>query len=320
MANMQSWFGAIKEYAKDYVLENTGLKILALLITAVLWLSVASRPSVHVILQNVPIEFRNLPETTDLIISKYEPTSVRVSLSGPRDVVDTLRAVDLSAVADMTGIEPGVRVVPLKLDRARLPSSVEEQAIEPHSIVVTVERVVGKDVPVKPRFEGEPMSGYQVLSWKVTPSTVHIVGAASIVQAISEVSTETVSLAGKTASFSEQVAIIIGSPNVSVSDENNKVQLVVSIEEVRKERIVDKVPVTLIGAPVGVHPVPRSVKVTLVGPRSAIEAITADDISVTVSYQRGRRRNFALTPSVTLSRYADEISVRSIEPNVIKLR
>ena len=30
----------LKEYAKDYVLENTGLKVLALLITAVIWLSV----------------------------------------------------------------------------------------------------------------------------------------------------------------------------------------------------------------------------------------------------------------------------------------
>jgi hypothetical protein len=320
MADMQSWLSAIKEYAKDYLLENTGLKILALLITAVLWLSVASRPAVHVILQNVPIEFRNLPETPDLIISKYEPTSVRVSLSGPRDVVDALRAVDLSAVADMTGIEPGVRVVPLKLDRARLPSSVEDRAIEPRSIVVTIERTLGKDVPVKPRFEGQPMSGYQVVSWSVTPQTVHIVGAASTVEAISEVSTETVSLAGKTSSFSQQVAIIIGSPNVSVGDETGKVQLVVNIAEVQKERAIDRVPVTLVGAPAWLHPLPRSVKVTLVGPRSAVELVTADDITVTVSYPRGQRHRYALRPSVTLSKYADEISVRSIEPSVIRLR
>ena len=51
---MQRYLTAIREYLKDYILENTGLKVLALLITAVLWLSVASRPVQQVTLRNVP--------------------------------------------------------------------------------------------------------------------------------------------------------------------------------------------------------------------------------------------------------------------------
>jgi hypothetical protein len=40
---MNDYLKALKEYARPRA-ENTGLKVLALLITAVLWLSIASRP------------------------------------------------------------------------------------------------------------------------------------------------------------------------------------------------------------------------------------------------------------------------------------
>src|SRR5215467_6708471 len=106
----------VKEYARDYVLENTGLKVLALLITAVLWLSVASRPVNQVPIPNVPIEFINLSQSPSLAVSKYDTLSARVFVEGPRDVLDSLRPSQLAVVADMTGVEQGVRVIPLRLD------------------------------------------------------------------------------------------------------------------------------------------------------------------------------------------------------------
>ena len=58
---MNQYLKGLKEYARDYVLENTGLKVLALLITGVLWLSIASRPVSQTALNGVPIELFNLP-------------------------------------------------------------------------------------------------------------------------------------------------------------------------------------------------------------------------------------------------------------------
>src|SRR3989441_7352900 len=98
---MNDYLKGLKEYARDYVLENTGLKVLALLITAVLWLSVASRPVSQITLNAVPIVLVNLATSPNpLTVSKYDTLTARVYLEGPRDVLDALRAGQLTVTAD----------------------------------------------------------------------------------------------------------------------------------------------------------------------------------------------------------------------------
>lgn len=315
MSRVVNWLDPLKRFAKDYVFENTGLKILALLITAMLWLSVASRPVSEVTLNNVPIVF-NLPESPDLSVGKSDTVSARVALSGPRDVLDTLRPSDLAVIADMSDVEPGVRVIQLQFDRTRLPASVQERGIEPRTIRVTLERVVEREVPIKPRFEGEPPPGYEV-RWEVWPTRVRIEGQASQVRDISEVSTETVSLAGKVGQFTENAAIDIAAPNVTVSEgQPDRVQLKVTIDEVQKERTIEHVPVNLIGAPPGTRLAPRFVAVKVVGPRSVVEAITANDIEVKAEYTRTGE----IRPVGSVLRDADRVNVVGIEPGVVRVR
>jgi YbbR domain-containing protein len=321
MDRVWHYLSALKEYAKDYILENTGLKVLALLITAVLWLSVASRPVRQVTLQNVPIEFRNWPESPNMIVSKYDTLTARVYLEGPRDAVESLRPSEVSVIADMTGVEPGVRVRSLTLDVTRLPASVKGE-VEPRSIRVTVERVIQKDVPITPRFDGQPPPGFEVINWQITPATVRISGAESQTRDITEVSTETVSLADKTQTFSDSVAIDIGSPNLNISEQGHRtVMLTVNIGEVRKDRTIEHVPVILFNAPPGAQPVPKYVNVKLLGARSAIEEMTAADLNVAIDLQMEGSNTHLLTPKVTISpNYSGKVTVRAVEPAAIRVK
>jgi YbbR domain-containing protein len=316
---VQRYLTAIREYLKDYILENTGLKVLALLITAVLWLSVASRPVAQVTLRNVPIIFLNLPESPNLEVTDTDAPSATVYLEGPRDVVDSIRPTEVTVVADMRGVEPGVRVKQLMVDTSRLPASVKG-VVDPREIRVRVERVIEKDVPVKPRFDGEPPPGYEVVGWQITPSMVRIGGAESRVRDINEVSTETVRLSGHTEPFNENVAIDIGSANVNLTDQSpRKVTLAVAISEQRKERTLTGLPVTLINAPGGARPRPATVTVTLYGPRSLVDAITAADVTVAVDYKSEPVAPSRFKPDVSLSAaFADKVMVRAIEPATIQ--
>jgi YbbR domain-containing protein len=320
MDRMLHYLAVLKDYARDYILENTGLKFLALLITAVLWLSVASRPMSQITLRDVPIEFPNLPNDLALTISNDDSLAARVYLSGPRDVLDTLRAGDLVVYADLKGVEPGVRVIPLKLDEGRLPSSVKVQRIDPRDIRVTVEPMIEKDVPVAPRFDGQPPEGFDILGTTITPSTVRIGGVASAVGKISEIPTETVNLSDKTEPFSREVKLDLDSPNVTLSNKRD-VMLTVNIGEVQKDRVIERVPVTVTGTTTQAQPVPRFVKVALRGGRSAIDSITPADITVKIEYHAGAGKPNEYTPVVTISpTYADRIAVQSVEPKTIRLR
>lgn len=316
---MNDYLKGAKEYARDYVLENTGLKVIALLITAVLWLSVASRPTSEVALNGVPIVFRNLPDSPNLTPSKYPPLFARVYLEGPRDIVDSLRAEQLTVTADMSGVEPGIRVRELEIDPKLLPANVKVRSIEPRQITVTVEVVVEREVPIVPRFEGEPPQGFERIDWQIVPPTVKIAGAESQMRDISEVSTETVKLTDRTESFSQEVAIDIGSPTLSISQASgSKVMLTVNIGEARKERVIANVPVALFGAPARARANPRLVTVTVYGPRSAVDVISAADLNVGIEYQAG---SVLFTPRVTVSpEFADRVVARSVDPQMVRVK
>jgi hypothetical protein len=312
---MNAYWKALKGYARDYVLENPGLKVLALLITGVLWLSVASRPVSQIALNGVPIEINESPNLT---VSRNDTLTARVFLEGPREVLDAMRAFQFSVTADTWGIEPGVRVISLKVEPNRLPPDVRVKEIEPRTIRVTVERVVEKEVPILPRWEGKPQQGYEVIDWQIIPSSVKIGGAESQMRDLTEVSTETVRLTDRIGPFSAQVAIDIGSPNLSLSeDSGRKVMLNINIGEVRKERIID-VPILLSDASGKGRPVPRSVKVTVYGAGSLIESMTASDVNATIEVRGGGR---VFTPKVTLSPgFAERVEVRSVNPRTVGLR
>jgi YbbR domain-containing protein len=318
MDRIRYWLGILYDYAKDYVLENTGLKILALLITSVLWLSVASRPVTEKTLRGVPIELSIPPQ--GLMPTKWDTTSASVTLRGPRDALDTIQSGDLALRGDLSGVEPGVRVIPVKLERTRLPANVDEVSIDPYSVRVTIEHQVTKEVLVKPRFDGDPFHGYELVNWQVNPPTIQVSGAASQVRDIVNVSTETVSLAGKSASFVEYVAIDIGSTSVNIEGDNNRrVQLTVDIGETSKERVIDKVPVSVVGSSTE-RPSPAFVSVKVIGPASSVDLLTTSDLSATVQYRRGVRREAALKPEVRLADDSGKVRVISVTPDSIRLR
>jgi YbbR domain-containing protein len=318
---VQRYITAIREYLKDYILENTGLKVLALLITAVLWLSVASRPVAQVALRNVPILFQNLPESPILEVTDTDVPSAQVYLEGPRDIVDSIRPNEVTVFADMKGVEPGVRVKQLMIDTSRLPSSVKG-VVDPREIRIRVERVIEKEVPVKPRFDGEVPPGYELIGWQITPPIVRIGGAESHVRDINEVSTETVRLTGHTEPFSENIAIDIGSANVNITDQSpRKVMLAVTISEQRVERTLTNLPVSVINAPGGALANPKTVAVTLYGPRSLVEAITPVDVNVIVDYRNVPTDPTHFTPEVRLAaNYADRVIIRALQPLAIRVR
>lgn len=319
---MQKFLEAIKDYARDYALENTGLKVLALLITGVLWLSVASRPVSRVTLRDVPIEFRHLKESPRLIVSKADALVAQVFVEGPRDAIDALRSGEVAVVADMTDVEAGVRVIRLKLDTNRLPANVISREVEPRTIGVTVERVIEKDLPVMPNLEGQLPPGYEIISWQITPETVRVSGAESQMRDVTQLSTETVSLTGKTAPFSGRVAIYTGALSLTIIDEGRTdVMLSVNVGEVRKERVLGRVPVAVSGAPARHEPVPRFVKITLFGATSAVDAMTAADVNVAVEYDQPAAKSGLFTPKVTVAPgYSALVTVRSVEPASVRIK
>lgn len=269
--------GVAWQWLRAFFLEDWTLKILALLITLGLWYAVTTqRAPAMTRVPTVPLEFI-LPENVDI---GNDPTKqVEVTLEGSQSKLAELNVNKLVARADVANLRPGDRVVRLadsvKMD---LPEGVRVVEIVPRSVTLHLEPVVEHAVPVEVHFEDELPEGFERLGVEVTPPQVRLRGPESHVQAIERVYTETISLAGRRETSTEQAAIDI--PDHKVTPLDPTVSVRVEIAEEQLQRRFTNVPVrSAAGGPVTPA---TAASVTLRGPRSVVENLRPEDVRLVV--------------------------------------
>lgn len=210
-------------------LDDWTLKLLALAITAVLWLAITG--------QNQPVTLRisgvqlNFLTPDGLEISNEPASHIEVFLRGSPDKLDRIGPRDLVATVDLRDQRVGEHNVRLSLDRVKmdLQEDVKIQGFYPATVPVRLEPVVEAPVDVEVKFEGKLPEGYEVVSVSVSPAKVRLRGPANRVNALHKVTTETVWLDGKKESFDlAQVEINIPDPKIEILDPAVDIHVVVA--------------------------------------------------------------------------------------------
>ena len=168
-----------------------GLKILAVAVATVLWLTVAGEHVVERSLR-VPLEFRNIPQ--DLEIVGNAPDSVDVRLRGSSAVLSRVQSGEIMAVLDLSTARTGSRLFHIRADEVRAPFGVEVSQVVPTTLALELERSARRKVPVAPVIDGDPAPGFVVGRVTSDPPTVEIVGPDSRVRQVAEATTEPVSV------------------------------------------------------------------------------------------------------------------------------
>ena len=185
-------------------IENIGIKLLAVGVASLLFI-VSRQPTSDVRLEHVPLEFRGVPP--GLEISGEVDQTVSVRLRGPRDVVRGLMPNQIAVVADITGKEPGDRIIQLRTTDVSRPPNLEVLRVDPASIRLSIEPSVRRSVPVKPEITGLLDNNCQLTEIIIDPPVVEIEGPKSQVNAIDSVLTESIDLEGKISDFTTHVAV-----------------------------------------------------------------------------------------------------------------
>src|SRR5512138_629976 len=92
---------------------HLGLKVLAIALAVLLWLTVAGE---HVVERSVrvPLEFRNIPQQLEIVGDP--PSSVDVRLRGSSALLSRLEPGEIVAVLDLSAARPGSRLFHLRND------------------------------------------------------------------------------------------------------------------------------------------------------------------------------------------------------------
>ena len=293
---------------------NLGLKILALALSAVLWLTLAGEHIVERSLR-VPLEFRNIPDLLEIVGNA--PDSVDVRLRGSSAVLSRIQPGEIVAVIDLTAARAGSRLFHIRADEVRAPYGVEVSQVVPTTLALELEKSARRKVPVVPAIEGDPAPGFVVGKWVADPSTVEIAGPESRVRQVAEATTEPVSVKDARARVRDGVTIGGVDSSVRLVQAQNA-QVTVEIWPAPVERQVADVPVRYrnLGSGLRANLSPQLARVTVRGARDALGALGADGVEAFVDLAGLGSGRYNLRVQVEPS---ENFGVVQIEPAVVSV-
>jgi len=262
----------VEKLLRRIFLEDWSLKLLSLAIAIVLWLVVTGQNEPVTAHVNVQLNFIR-PQALE--ISNDPPRAVDVMLTGSRNKLDDLTALDLVATVDLSDQRAGERVLRLA-DKAQivLPQGVKVDGFQPSAIPIRLEPILERQIAVEPKLEGKPADGYEVYAVRPNKGSVTVHGPESRVSAIPKAMTESIWLSGHKETFTApNVAIDLSDPKVDLMDPVVNVEI--EIGEKRIEKTFSGVPVFTPGG----AQAPRAT-VTVSGLPGVLNALKSEDLKI----------------------------------------
>ena len=260
---------------------HLGLKVLALALATLLWLTVAGEHVVERSLR-VPLEFRNMPPQLEIV--GEPPPTVDLRLRGSSSILSRIQPGEVVAVLDLGGARAGSRLFNLRTEEVRAPFGVEVAQIIPSTLALSLEKSASRTVPVVPATEGEPAPGFVVGRISSDPPTVEVVGPESRLRQIAQATTEPIVVNGARERLRDVVNVGVADSSVRLKQPQNAT-VVVEIWPAPVEREVAGVPVRWRNLGAGLRApkvVPPVARVTVRGRRSALEDLRGDTIEAFV--------------------------------------
>ena len=162
--------------------------IISFIIAFALWFYVVGliNPPTKKTYRNIPIMLTNEQTLNDngLAVLNTSDDSMRVTISGNRNVVSKLSKSDIVATCDLTDAAEGSNKLSIDL---KIPENVEIDNQSINEITVNVEARITKTKDVRVSYEGKTESGQEPAIVKIDPETVQVNGAKSIVDKVSYV-------------------------------------------------------------------------------------------------------------------------------------
>jgi YbbR domain-containing protein len=259
---------------------NPGLKLMAILLAAALWFTVAGQQNVERTI-TVPLDFRNPPADLEILGEKQDTVDVRVV--GSSTVLSRLDPGEVVAMVDLTGARAGSRLFHIRTEEVRVPYGVTVLQVTPATIGLEFEKSARRRVRVVPAVEGEPAPGFVAGTITTDPATVEVIGPESHLKSLTAATTEPISLTGQKSSVTDTVTI--GVPDSAVRlVESTSARVTIEITPAPVERVLNDVPIRWRNLNEGLtaRVKPLTTNVTVRGRRDALDAMRAETIDAFV--------------------------------------
>jgi hypothetical protein len=125
---------------RQWLVSETGLKIVALVLAMFTWFFVKAVTSDSRTVEGVPLEIKVRP---GLIVSQTSAKTLNVTVRGTTEDLRLASRNELFAVIDLSSEDKvGLVLTPIKPEAIRHPRRVQVVAVEPTNVVVRIDKII----------------------------------------------------------------------------------------------------------------------------------------------------------------------------------
>ncbi len=287
---------------------------LAFLLACGLWLfvNVGERTSTRTV--RVRLDLLNLPR--GLVVTNRVADYVEIGVAGPGIVLSTVDPARLVASVDLGDVRPGRATYTLSPGDFSLPRNVEVARVNPSQVMVEVDRLSRRRLPVRIEWRGELRPGLRLVDSAAVPDRVQVVGPRRKLEEIDSVATRPLDLVQLDSGVTEIEATLEAPGGLVLLREREAVVRAVVDLDLTKRRFAG-VTVVLRNAHQAWQVVPPVVDLVIQGPRGEIRSLElpADAVWIDATGFTGDQAR-AVTPGVVVP---PGFEVLEIHPAAVRL-
>jgi hypothetical protein len=255
------------------VRRNLGLRAIAILLAIGLWFFVNAGQRGALAPMRVPISYRALP--AGLVIVNQRPDFVQIEVRGPRTLLSLLDPDRMVLRLDLSGVTLGQAVFKIGPEMFNVPRQTDVTRISPSQIVLDIDRIADRQIPIHVNVQGQPAAGYRVASTKANPPAATVRGPSRFVFHADNVQTSPVEVNGAKADVAQPVSLSPPSDRVTIVGPQ-AAEAMVSISEIIADREFRGLSVEVRDTDYKVKVEPQRIAVTLRGPINQLSGLDLD--------------------------------------------
>ncbi len=318
---MKATYNSIKQFAKQSVTENLQLKLIAAVVSILLYgLVLFQEESEGLIDYNIE-RIDPSPESSLVITSEF-PDTVRVRFRGPRSIINSVKQENLRPIkVDLSDRKGGTSYYYFSDEHFSTPPGLKFIRVSPESVQVKMERRISHQLPIRVKTYGKLARGTELpKAPEISPSVVTAIGTESSLRGLRAIETEDIDIEGLGVGKHEMMVLPIRIEGVTLR-QDEKIKVFMVVKWIIGQRMFSGLPVMTKGTVLPAEIKPKEVTVTLNGPKVELEKLRPSQVqpfAILEESESGRPgvyRSKALTIDLP-----DGITVTSIVPKKVQVR
>jgi len=185
------------------VSENASYKVVALLITLILWVIILGSKEASI----VKLVKTNFILPHDMEIVSPVPYEVSFRLTGPRLPLKRFSENTDPLIVDLSSAVEGSTTIRIHPDSIDVPAGIHVIAVTPATITTKLEKIVQGHVPIEVSLEGTLPRGLHIGKISVEPQYYDFMAPRSLVAKIKKIITEPINLSALRSSINQNVPL-----------------------------------------------------------------------------------------------------------------